>query len=203
MILSHNILKQQDFPLRKFLLKKQGESGQVKDITKPFNVIYGRKGRAAISIKIFGRKAHAAEAHKGINALDEAVTFISLIKKMKLPKHPRLGSTDIVFQIMHADTDSSFSLPEKCYIQFSLLTIPSLTIKDFLKQLELLAKENNIHAEIGVVPRKTDYADRYEVDTKNTFLKLLEDEWVNIQSLKTVEETYKKILQLFNSTQSG
>lgn len=152
----------------------EGESGQVKDITKPFNVIYGRKGRAAIKVIITGKKAHAAEQHKGINAIDQAIKFMLLVKKMKFPKHPRLGNTDIVFQIIHGNTDSSFSIPEKCELAFSFLTTPVVTIDKFCKQLKILANKNDIKAEIGLLPRKTPYADSYEVDIKNKFLKLLE-----------------------------
>lgn len=220
----------------------EAESGQVQDFTKPFNVIYGRKGRAAIHIKIYGKKAHAAQAHKGINALDEAVRFIQLIKKMQFKKHPHLGTTDIVFQIINSQTDSSFSIPEICEFTFSLLTTPYVNIENFLKRLTHLAKKHTVSAEIGVLARKTPYADSYEINKKNTFLKTLEksiffpmkvnpmytpsvadgnifanklkvpvismgpigqgghspEEWVDIESVKHLEEAYKKILILYN-----
>lgn len=152
-----------------------GESGQVPALAKNFTVCYGRKGRILFIADVLGKKTHAAESQKGINAAEKAAKLLQLFSKIKFSEHPRLGTTQIVVHSLVAKTDS-FSIPDNCQIQFSLLTSPGVNSTDFLKGVKILAKENDINLTLNTFERATPYGESYEIDRNNKFLKLLEKE---------------------------
>ncbi len=152
-----------------------GESGQVPDHAKSFTSCFGRKGRILFEAEIRGKKTHAAESEKGVNAIEHAAELIQIFKKMKFPKHPRLGQTRIVAHSLHSETDS-FAIPDRAVLQFSLLTTPGVTSTQFLKDVTGLVKAKKIDASIAVVSRKTPYGESYEVDRKNRFLQVIKKE---------------------------
>ncbi|MBA3723405.1 MAG: M20/M25/M40 family metallo-hydrolase [Candidatus Levybacteria bacterium] len=150
-----------------------GESGQIDDYTQDFSVCYGRKGRMLFEVNITGKKAHAAESERGINAIEQAARFVALLQNEQFQPHSHLGKTRIVLHTMHSETDS-FSVPDKATIFFSFLTTPNIDSKKFLKDILQKAKEQDIHVEIKPFKRKTPYGESYEVDQQNTFLQNIE-----------------------------
>jgi len=151
------------------------ESGQVKDLTKPFSAVFGRKGRILFELTVFGKKAHAAEGKKGINAIEKMAGLICLIKQIPLLKHNLLGETDIVFHTISGITDS-FSIPDKAVAQFSLLTTPKTKSADFVKKVQSLAKRQKLNIEIKPVKRDTPYGESYEMPLNHWFVKVLQKE---------------------------
>ncbi len=152
-----------------------GESGQIKDLNQPFNVCYGRKGRILFQATVTGKKAHAAEEEKGVNAINEAARFIKILSSINFPKHEFLDSVKIVLQSIHSDT-TSFSTPDKCVITFSVLTTPGITSESVKEKILSTAKENNIEVNCRPVERDTPYGESYEINRDNKFLKILEKE---------------------------
>lgn len=150
------------------------ESGQVKDLTKPFSAVFGRKGRILFELTVIGKKAHAAESKKGSNAIEKMAELICLIKKIPLPKHALLGETDIVFHTLLCETDS-FSIPDKAVVHVSLLTNPKTKSDDFIKKVKALAKKQKIQIEIAPVKRDTPYGESYEIPLNNIFVKKLKE----------------------------
>lgn len=165
-----------------------GESGQVEDLNQPFSICYGRKGRILYQVEVFGKKAHAAESMRGINAIEQANSLITAILKMKFSKHSRLGMTELVITAIHADT-SSFSIPDKCKFYFSLLTTPSIKSVDVEKNILNLANKQGIRIKISRVKRDTPYGDSYEIDRNNKFLKILEKEIFEPYQVKPIYTT--------------
>lgn len=149
------------------------ESGQVKDYKKVFNVCYGRKGRILFELSVFGKRTHAAESNRGVNAVEQAAKLLSLIKQMKLPKHKLLGQTEIITHEIEGATDS-FSIPDTCTIRFSLLTTPNMKSSVFQEQIIELAKKQKIDIKLAPFKRETPYGESYEINRKDKFLKVLE-----------------------------
>lgn len=220
-----------------------GESGQIQNHNQAFSVCYGRKGRILFEAEIIGRKAHAAESEKAINAIEQATHFVRLLQQMKFIKHPHLGKTRIVIHALHSETDS-FSVPDKATILFSLLTTPNIASKTFIRLIKQRAIEKNISLSLHPFERKTPYGESYEVDKGDSFLKKIEtkilktykvkpiyassvadenvfakrlnisvislgpigggghtvNEWLDLRSLKTVENVYKQIIELYNKS---
>lgn len=162
-----------------------GESGQIQNMNKPFNVCYGRNGRILLEAIITGKKAHAAESEKGINAIEDAASLVSFLKLLHLPMHKNLGRTRIVVHTIDGASDS-FSLPESCKITFSLLTTPAVTSKEILKKITAFCKDNKINATVQPVIRKTPYGESFEIDVKNPFLKVLEKEIFKPHAVKPI-----------------
>lgn len=150
-----------------------GESGQVKDYNQKFSVVFGRKGRILFDAEISGKKAHAAESEKAVNAIEQAVLLIKLLQEIKFSKHKNLNKTRIVIHSFRSETDS-FSVPDRARILFSLLTTPNIDSKNFLDDLTAKAKKANLFVKIKPFERKTPYGESYEVDKKNPFLIKLE-----------------------------
>ncbi len=53
-----------------------------------FNIVTAQKGLIHFKVEVQGRKAHGAYPHRGINAIDRAVTLIAELKKMKFVSSP-------------------------------------------------------------------------------------------------------------------
>lgn len=219
-----------------------GESGQIKNANKPFSVVLGRKGRVLFDIEIFGKKVHAAESEKGINAIEQAVKLIDAIKKINFPRDKNLGKTSVIFQEINAQTDS-FSLPDYCLIRCSLLTNSLTKSSDFADAAARIANRLGIKAKVGIHSRQTPYGESYCIDINNLFLKKIvkkflkpngvrpiytssiadenvfanrlnlpvltlgpiggnghiAGEWLDLNSLRAVEEVYIAILKLYHS----
>lgn len=147
-----------------------GESGQVNDYTQSFSTVFGRKGRILYKAIITGKKTHAAESYKGINAIEKASEFVKILHAIKFATHTRLGKTSAVAHSIKSETDS-FSIPDTCTILFSLLTTPNVKSDDFVKKIKSEAKRKKIEVSIEKVERATPYGESYEIDLKNPFFK--------------------------------
>lgn len=150
-----------------------GESGQIKDYKKAFAVCYGRKGRILFEAEVFGKRSHAAEKEKGINAIEKASELVQMLSNMKFVKDKDLGYTTLVVQSIHSEADS-FSVPDRCIARFSLLTTPDIKIPKFINQVEKLCKKANINMTLRPFPRKTPYGESYKIDRKDPFFSKME-----------------------------
>lgn len=162
-----------------------GESGQIQKLTQPFNVCYGRNGRILLEATVLGKKAHAAESEKGINAIEQTAKLVIFLQTLKLPLHKNLGKTRIVVHTIEGASDS-FSLPESCRITFSLLTTPAVGSKEILKKIADFCKQQNISVKMQPFVRKTPYGESFEIDLKNSFLRVLEKEIFQPNKVKPI-----------------
>jgi acetylornithine deacetylase/succinyl-diaminopimelate desuccinylase-like protein len=161
------------------------ESGQIKNKKQPISVCYGRKGRIIFDINVYGKRSHAAESKRGINALEQASKLILEIKKMTLPKDTFFGTSDVVFQRIISDIDS-FSIPDLCLIQCSLLTNSKCKGVDFIKQVQSIALKNKIKIAIKFHERTTPYGESYIVDLKNPFMKKIINTIIKPKQIKPI-----------------
>lgn len=218
------------------------ESGQVVDFKQPLSVCLGRKGRIVFEIQVQGKAAHAAEKHKGINAIEKAAQLITALQDLSFPAHPNLGNTSLIVQGIQAQA-SAFSLPESCTVICSFLTTPGVTSKDFIEKVQAIAERNDIKVTVRPQKRNTPYGEAFEISKDNSFFQALssevlgplgakpmytpsvadenffahglkvpvltigaigagdhtKDEWVNLDTLRTVIDTYQKAIALYNS----
>ena len=216
------------------------ESGQVKDRKQKYSVCYGRRGRVAIQVVVTGKTAHAAENEKGMNAIEKASILISHLHEISFESNDRFGKTLLVPQYIHANA-GSFSVPDSCEFQLSAMTTPPVKSRDVINHIHALAQKLDITCLASQVIRKTPYAESYEVDLLNTFLRQVQknifkpsgiipiyttsvadenvfanrlhipvitvgpigggdhtaNEWVDLNSIKSVVTCYQEILKLF------
>ncbi len=55
------------------------------------NLKRGQRGRAEVVVETFGKPAHSANPHKGINAVYKMASLIRAISELEAPTHPTLG----------------------------------------------------------------------------------------------------------------
>ena len=149
------------------------ESGQVKDIHQQYSICYGRRGRIAVRITVKGKRAHAAESHKAINAITSCASLVTLLSTVSFPQDRHLGSTNMVVHSITGAADS-FSVPDECSIVLSALTTPSTKHSQVIQKLEALARDHDINVAVEPLPRPTPYGESYAVDPDNVYLKLIE-----------------------------
>lgn len=150
-----------------------GESGQINNLDQPFSVCFGRKGRILYQVEVFGKKSHAAESSKGVNAIEQANKLIAMILKIKFAKHVHFGKAQIIITSIQADT-TSFSIPDKCVFTFSLLSTPKARGEEVEEEIMQLAEKMKIDIKIGRIKRKTPYGESYEINRGNRYLKVIE-----------------------------
>jgi acetylornithine deacetylase/succinyl-diaminopimelate desuccinylase-like protein len=150
-----------------------GESGNRDTAKEPFSVCYGGKGRIVFDATVHGVRSHAANKNDGINAIVKAGEFVCAADKMEFERHKYLGSTDIVIQSISGNADS-FSLPDTCRVEFSVITTPNIKSAYVIDQLYSICKEKDIKADISLHKRPTPYGESYEVDRQNKFVQKLE-----------------------------
>ncbi len=215
------------------------ESGQAADLKEPFSVCYGRKGRVLYELVVSGKTAHAAESSIAVNAIEQMALCVEFLSIYSFLAHTQLGKTVIVIHSVHGASDS-FSVPDSCRLQFSVLTTPNADLPLFEKSFAEFCKGNNIVYDLHLVSRPTPYASSYEVDRDNEFVQQIEsifnkhgveprytssvadenvfahrlgipvvtvgpigggdhtkNEWVDLQSLRMIEEVYREIMRTF------
>lgn len=168
---SYHLTQTSFFDSVEFLIS--AESGQVFNENQDFAVNYGRKGRFALEVNIQGKNAHAARSDLATNAILEASRFFDLLKTMNLPIHEKLGHAQVIPYSVQSETDS-FSIPSHATIKLNVLSVPGITSDTFIHQLETLCLDNNLQAQIQLVPRETPYMESYEVDTNSDIIRTLE-----------------------------
>jgi len=151
------------------------ESGQVENFSQPLSVCLGRKGRIVLQLDVGGRTAHAAESHKGINAIEQAAALITALATLPRPAHPRLGHSTVVVQQISAQA-GAFSVPDRCTVVLSVLTTPGVTSADFAESIAACAAR--VGVEVTIVPqaRPTPYGEAYELDTSDPFYRIVSRE---------------------------
>lgn len=151
------------------------ESGQIVDYSKKYNVVFGRLGRSLFDITVEGMTAHAAESEKGTNAIIETTKLISAIEMLPILPDKDLGKPKLLIQSISANT-FSYSIPDSCTLQYSLMSNSKLTQKDFIKQVNNLMKKLKIKGSINLHHRSTPYGDCYTLDKKLPFIKIVQKE---------------------------
>lgn len=160
-----------------------GESGQVDNYNQPYAVNYGRKGHVQFNIDVRGKAAHAAESHKGVNAIEEAARLISGMSLIRLGDHDKLGISNIVLRGIQADT-SSLSVPDNCRIRVSLLATPGVKNSDFVEEVGRLSEEIGVSADVSLVPKEAPYNEAFEIDRNNPFLQLIEQRLILLRGVQ-------------------
>jgi acetylornithine deacetylase/succinyl-diaminopimelate desuccinylase-like protein len=151
------------------------ESGQVRDLNQRASLVYGRKGRTLFRLSVRGKKAHAAESDRAINAVSEAAKLLGLVDRISIPNDDVFGVAETIVHSIQAGTDS-FSIPELCQIELSLLSTPEFSQDHFTTSLAAAIDEAGLECTIEKVKRETPYAAPYRVDRSHPLVARFEQE---------------------------
>lgn len=143
------------------------------------------KGAFWVEISTFGKTAHGAFPHKGINAVVHMNALISELVnyKFKYEENPVVGSPTLNISTINGGVKTNV-VPDKCVVTIDMRTVPgqvhSEIVKDFERIIEKLSYEiKDFKAEIKVLN------DRPAVETKasHPFVKL---------AIETIKEEFGK-----------
>lgn len=121
------------------------------------SIVRGQRGRAEILVETRGRMAHSANPDFGINAVNQMVKFLALLREKFTPSsHPYLGEGIIVLTGLYSHPPSNTGvLPDKCLATFDRRLLPGETPRSVLGQLRKIArtlsgKDPNFKAKISL-----------------------------------------------------
>ena len=112
------------------------------------HAVIGSCGKILIRAEARGKAAHAAEASKGINAIEEMGRFLSAMDTLHLPGAeliPPQPSTTL--RVSGGSERYSMVIPDHCEALISKHTVPGETMEDVLAALKALARKLKLSAQ--------------------------------------------------------
>ncbi|MGH7595460.1 MAG: M20/M25/M40 family metallo-hydrolase [bacterium] len=118
----------------------------------------GHRGRMAVSVRCFGRSAHASAPERAINPHYHAARFLLALEKHlpELATHPQLGQSSIAPTLYQSNSVSPNVIPDYVDILLDWRTT-SETMRDGVGWIEKIIKEAGVNAR-AEVPRVTQKA---------------------------------------------
>ncbi len=103
------------------------------------NLKIGQRGRGEIQVEVFGKPAHSASPHMGINAVYKMCNLIKAIQSLPAPSHDKLGAgilelTDIVSK----PYPGMSVVPEYCLATYDRRLLAGETPEEVLRPLQAL-----------------------------------------------------------------
>jgi len=113
-------------------------------ISEPSNnrVLVAERGGLWIKFISLGQTAHAGLPEEGFNALLAMMNFFNVFKNYEFPvsSHPLLGNPTLNLTTLHAGTNTNV-IPEKCEATVDIRTVPGLSHKRILTDIQNILKE--------------------------------------------------------------
>lgn len=101
------------------------------------NLVTGGRGRAELTVEVFGRSAHSARPTEGISALKHATHVIQALDAMPIPTHPVLGPgllepTDCITE----PYPSISVIPSRARVRYDRRLLPGETSEGVLAEIQ-------------------------------------------------------------------
>jgi putative selenium metabolism hydrolase len=113
----------------------------------------GQRGRAEISLKTFGKRAHSASPQVGVNAVKKMMKLLAGIEAYRPQVHPVLGGAILeLTDIISSPYPGASVVPELCEVTFDRRLLPGDTQEVVLAEIEalLLPNKEEIHYELAI-----------------------------------------------------
>ena len=106
------------------------------------NLKIGQRGRGEIVVETFGKPAHSANPHKGINAVYKMSKIIDKIQELVPPTHPVLGEGILVLtDIKSSPYPGASVVPDYCKATFDRRLLVGETKEDVIAPIQELIDE--------------------------------------------------------------
>jgi putative selenium metabolism hydrolase len=118
----------------------------------------GHRGRMAVSVRCFGRSAHASAPERAINPHYHAARFLLALEKHlpELATHPQLGQSSIAPTLYQSNSISANVIPDYVDLLLDWRTTNE-TMRDGIGWIEKIIKDAGVNARVEV-PRITQRA---------------------------------------------
>jgi putative selenium metabolism hydrolase len=106
------------------------------------NLKRGQRGRAEVVVETFGKPAHSANPHAGINAVYKMAALIGEIGKLKAPQHPILGEGILeLTDIKSSPYPGASVVPDYCRATYDRRLLVGETKESVLAPLQALIEQ--------------------------------------------------------------
>jgi putative selenium metabolism hydrolase len=96
----------------------------------------GQRGRAEVSVEVFGTPTHSSKPELGINAVERMTDVIQALRQINIPEHPVLGRGVLVLtDIISRPYPGLSVVPDYCTATFDRRTLPGEDEEDVLQPL--------------------------------------------------------------------
>jgi acetylornithine deacetylase/succinyl-diaminopimelate desuccinylase family protein len=135
-----------------------------------FDIIIAQKGLIHFKVKIFGRRAHGAYPHLGINAIEIAAKIITKLKSLsfKYKRHPLLRPPTInIGTIIGGDKVNIVA--DFCEFSVDLRFLPGMKPNDILRQIKKIISKYTRKFKLEIESIQSPY----EIKRANPLVKIL------------------------------
>jgi succinyl-diaminopimelate desuccinylase len=135
-----------------------------------FYVITCQKGLIHFQVKVFGKKAHGAYPHRGVNAIDGAIELISVLKNLKPPfrRHRHLKPPTINIGTIRGG-DKVNMVPDACAFEVDWRFLPGMDARDLLSRMRRAFDQTAVRYDIVI----NDIQQPYEIDERDPLVSCL------------------------------
>lgn len=146
------------------------------------NLKIGQRGRGEIVIETFGKPAHSANPHKGINAVYKMSKIIEKIQELVPPAHPVLGDGILVLtDIKSSPYPGASVVPDYCKATFDRRLLVGETKEGVLKPIQdlldkLMEEDKELNAKVSYAVGKEDCYTGNKIEGERFFPGWLYDE---------------------------
>ena len=101
------------------------------------NLKIGQRGRAEITLEVFGKSCHSSNPQNGINAVKKAMKIATEFEKIKLPQQEEMSPAILeLTDIISSPYPGESVVPDYCKITFDRRTLPNETEESVLEPLK-------------------------------------------------------------------
>jgi len=121
-----------------FLTQKGGIQGEAALVGEPTDLlpVIAHKGALWIKISTFGRSAHSAKPHRGVNAIEKMTKLVDRLNSMPLDKeHPLLGKPTLSIGTIRGGTKINI-VPDRCEIELDRRMLPGEKKEEVLGEMK-------------------------------------------------------------------
>jgi putative selenium metabolism hydrolase len=123
-------------------------------------VAIGQRGRAELTVEVFGRPTHSSRPDLGVNAVDAMADVLAAARAIELPSHPALGPAILVpTDVISRPYPGLSVVPDHCAVTFDRRTLPGESEEDVVAPLR--AAVEAAVAPHGATGRVTVAVDRF------------------------------------------
>jgi acetylornithine deacetylase/succinyl-diaminopimelate desuccinylase-like protein len=121
-----------------FLTQKGGIHGDATLVGEPTDLhpVIAHKGALWLKISTFGKSAHSAKPHLGVNAIEKMVKLMDRLNSIPLEReHPLLGKPTLSIGTIRGGTKTNV-VPDRCEIEVDRRMLPGEKKEEVLKEME-------------------------------------------------------------------
>jgi succinyl-diaminopimelate desuccinylase len=126
-----------------FLIQKGGIHGDAALVGEPTDLhpVIAHKGALWLRISTFGKSAHSAKPHLGVNAIEKMMKLVDRLNSIPLEKeHPLLGKPTLSIGTIQGGTKIN-TVPDRCEVEVDRRMLPGEKKEEILGEMRKIADD--------------------------------------------------------------